>query len=517
MKASLIVGAFLVSFLCAPVANAQTSEPAWLPSPETVFADGVQWEIIEETPIAHVPIGVDEALIPTCGGHATQNGLEYGWVVGYPEHEDEHVFLCNVLTGEQRDILPAELTEWSEFPSPNKNRILLLAKDWSIGGDYRVYVYSIAENQLMPLGTVSRGIDNAVALCGWVSETKGLLCSADIYRSWPGIGYYAFDITQPDSIEYAFGGWEGGYAFHLDDPVRYISVYSEDFVASITGSRSSEHEPCMLTIYDADNVRHQELGYECIPVVLDEWDSSPYYRLGNTLYYLTIEGENATISSLYSYDVELEAGSNVLFKGEIESVIGVSPDGQYFVLLMDDNGVLDFPWWSPFYPQDRGWQVAVVHRPNGQVVYLSEPIGVFAAGQVVWLDNQTVTIAAQESWENIRTTERGDVTIVQTLPSLRRITFNDDSSVDVVITTRYGGARDVRIMDVSSDHRYWLRDDQQIIDLWDFQPVPIFRDGTAESYDTVVWLEDGDFWVRLRQPDNHSESVLYRVVLGRHD
>jgi hypothetical protein len=379
---------------------------------------------------------------------------------------------------------------------------------------YPVYAYHIDANELTYLGMLSGDTDTEISICDWVTDTQGLLCKSDRYRYWPGVGYYSFDVSQADSLAFAFGGWHEDI-FRIEDPLRYVNLYSQQYSDSITGGEYPDYPPCTLNIFDSSGLRQEELAYECIPMMIDSDVRSPYYRQGNIIYFLTTESADATFSTLHSYDVELEIGNNQLYSGEIESVLSASPDGQYIVMLVDDDGELNFPWQGivPCCPTRGGWRVAILHQESHQIVYISEPIGVNAMNQVVWLDDSTVVIASTQEYEHIRANDLGDVWIVPSQPSLRRIAFGN-TGVDVSITTQYGLTRGFLTLDVSPTGNYWLTDDNAVIDLRTFEQVPILRDDLPAEYSFFMrWLDDGDLIAHVYVSEDYTEVSEYRIKI----
>ena len=291
------------------------------------------------------------------------------WTIA-SEDEQHDAVLCHSETGEQRAVLPASLTtERQVFSSPDGVWLVVTGSDWETNGDFQVFAYHLESDRMQPLGSVSRGLDNAVSVCGWVSETQGLICSGDRYRSWPGKAYYAFNVTLPNSLEQAFWGWETS-VLRVENPPRYLSMISQDFSVSFTGGSGPEHLPCTLTLYDVSGVHHHEMGYECIPVIISQSAYAPYYRQGDSIFFLTKNSEEATVSSLHEYNVSRASGGYPIFTGEIESILSVSPDSRYIVLLLDENGILDFTWDIRYCCSERGgWRVAVLDWQTQNIVY----------------------------------------------------------------------------------------------------------------------------------------------------
>lgn|GEM_PF-935009 len=476
--------------------NALSPENVWLLDPET---------------------GNYERPATVCEGRVLQAlpGEVGKWTVAYRDDTYEEAFLCHSQTGEMRDVFPDGLTEYKIFPSPDAVDLVITGRIRNLPSDFLVFAYNLEADQLTSLGQISRDYDKVVEVCGWVSATKGILCSGDIYRSWPGTTYYTFDVTVPDSLVSAFGGWSNNI-LQIDDPPRYISLYSQNYSASITGGRGPNHMPCALKVVDAEQTLALEVGYECLPVSLNTSNQSPYYHQGDFIYFLTVDSEDATVSTLQSYNIRTLRHNQTLFTGEIETILSASPDGRYIVLIMDDSRSLDFSWRTTGEVccfESEGHQVAILDSVHGNLVYRSEPIGVYTTKQVVWLADHIVVIAAVSGRDAIRISEANDVIFLGISPSLRRITFHDDFSVEAMTNTRYGLDRYTEpALNTSPDNRYWLMADHKVLDLSDFQPISLLRDGIEERYSIQMkWLERSELEVSV---SNSVSTERYRVTIA---
>ncbi len=290
------------------------------------------------------------------------------WVIG---HNSEDTFLCHSGTGQIRDVLPNGLDAWRLFPSPNGHYFVLTAMDWNSDGDFLVFAYRLDADELSLLGKASRDLDRTVHMCGWVSNTQGALCAPDTYRSWPGTTYYAFDVTQADSLVLAFNGWRAN-TFQIDNPSRYVSLFSQNYAASIMGGSGPDHIPCTLTVYDAEQLLDLEFGYECLILSSGpfEMETAPYYRHGDTIYYVTVQSETATVATLYSYDARTLT-QHQIFTGDIQNILSVSPDGRYIVLLMGKYG-----------GTPGNFSVAIMHVEDGMFHRFVYPV--YSTDQIVW-------------------------------------------------------------------------------------------------------------------------------------
>lgn len=568
-----IVGAIVIQAL---IIQAQQTPP-WPPDPAMIFADGVQWSAYEEV-VLHGEIRLDnfnrivrifdgetgvwrdypypvesvsfeEAVLqsdglirlyfyrydeqfeplpsnvlmldPTkglytaprtvCADQVVQAAAGEGrWTAPYHSEADQKILLCHSGTGEQRDILPSNLIEWRSFPTPNAQNVVLIGGQ---GADLVVYTYHPDEDRLINLGVIPPTIMEAlISICDWASDTRGLICISDRWRSAPPDYFYAFDLSQSVSLEPAFVGWEGSI-FRLETPHRYGAVFSQAYVALSSGSTDGAPIPCTIIIFTAEGLRTEELGYECIPMNNTDFYRSPYYPAEDSLYVLTIEDRQATVTSLYRYDLLTLTRSEALFTGEVESVLGASPDGRYVVLLVDDNGELDFNSISLSCCTSLR-HVAIFDTSTSNFVYMSEPLAVLYPGQVIWLDAQTVVIAAQNARIRIPTDETGGGVQGGISGSLRRISLNAASgrTLDLVNVEAFIAGASVPY--TSPNKRYvLLPDERTVFDLTNFTALVLLRpDVPAEYIITTAWLPNSD--LRVTVSDGASgQYATYRVDL----
>ncbi len=454
-----------------------------------------------------------------CDGRVIQADPGEGeWVAAYAPGTSDHATLCHSETGEQRDVLPADGMDWRVSESPDGGWIILAG--WIQNEEGYAYAYPSAGGDLTVLGVVPSFTSEYIGFCGWVSEEKGVLCtSSRMMPSSAATNYYAFDVTQPDSLEFLFFGWDN--IFFDWDNAQLVSFQSDDYFTYWSGSVGAGR-PCTLSIYDVVGLHQFELDYECLKLSEDMVvgvDFSPqqyrlFYRQDHMLYFLTTHSEEATIAELHSYDLDLDPSApgqmEVLSIGEIETIRGLSPDQRYIVLITDTNHALDlYP-----YPIDRrlGWQVTIVDRTQEfwDITYQSEPL---FPSRPIWLDNQTLVIISEEVTSTHRMGEHDlDGATVTQPATIRRITLNDDGSYDMLLMTDPGpGYRDSS--GVSPDNQYWMYGGN-LINLRTFERAVFLRDDRPAGYTIASeWNDDGTLQVTLRQG---YESITYHVDLPAH-
>jgi hypothetical protein len=451
---------------------------------------------------------------------------------------DEHYnsgFLCDTETDTQSDLLPDSFGRWIYLGiSESEDWFLFEALDEEEfnQGNYANYIvsYHLPTGQLNKLGLLLHSSDDNLGIYGWVSNTQGVICVSSIHQYLPRF-CHSFDVTQTDSLERVFSGWLESM-LQLDDPPRFGAFYSDIYYAMISGGGSSQHTSCSLTIYDQKGVQNKLLGYECIPLRIDNYKSAPYIQQNNTLYFLTTnerlltERPNATSSVLKTFDFQDMRGNYFIYKGEIESLLSISSDQRYAVVLLDNNGVLDFPFrpFEPFYSSDtlayRGWTVGIIDMQRKELVYQSEPLGVYASSQVSWLDDRTVVIASSATSDTLyiqvpgaSTPEPDFYPLSSTLLRIELDTLN--ASPEIHLTSEFPhqqrGAIDIN---TSPNGCYLLLEDHRIVNLYTFEEVAVIRDDLLNAYDlTLLWQEDDRIYISISTRGDSDEYIGYEMTL----
>ena len=308
-------------------------------------------------------------------------------------------------------------------------------------------------------------------------------------------------MTKEDSLEPVFSGWPESL-FSLENPKRYFALYVRDYFAYLIGAYIDDN-PCLLWIYDANGLRTQELGDTCIPILTERNIIAPYFRYGLDFYYLVADRETPGISTLYQYDTEHERVSKPLFKGEIESIISISPGAHYAVVVLDNNGELDFQWIDAFCCT-QVMKMGILDIQTGQLIYQSESMGLYTATQVDWLDPNTLLVGG--------TLTQYDLNKGITPYSLRRIHIENE--VTIQLTTQYSWECESQPLvlcrqdDILLSVNNILENQSKpvILDLNTFQPLPLLRNDIPYTYIEARWQTD-----KLRV-DVHSQNDATKVV-----
>lgn len=455
-------------------------------------------------------------LPPTiCAWNILQAEVGQGqWHVAYPDDEYANAILCNSETGEIRDILPNDHYFSQTAYSPDGRYMVLIGQLARGIGGYGMYSWQVGSDILINIGGV--GIfDSSVVICGWFNNTQGMICNNSIH-TYAGFIYFQFDVTQAYSSEQVIRAWNGTVE-RLEHPVRFVSLYSQAYRNDITGSRS-EHLPCSVTIVDADGIFNQEIGYDCLTIGVTELNKSLFYRRGDWVYFLSIDEENPDYSRLSRFNIETKSDSStIIYVAEIEGIVGVSPNNNYAVILLDDNNEIDFQFVSNSCCSDElNYRVAIVRIDTGEILYASEPMGTYAISQVVWINDETVLIQAQSSLISITHPESSEP-ILDYVPSTIRYITIQGSNVEVTIrnnrglTSLFNDARDIE------QNRYRLTDENILIDLCSLTYIPILQEDIPEDYTVWLYFAETNLMVSVRYENDYPIWLQYQIVLYEDD
>jgi hypothetical protein len=302
-----------------------------------------------------------------CDGQAKMPASHGQWVFDDSSGKKQ---LCFTATGELRDISLGELADaplWVASQSPDKMWLLLESFDYTtLAAGYTFYGYNLAENELKLLGIVEndRRIDGYFDTDEWVSNTLGSMIFITPPDGSPD-AFYIFDVSRSNSLELVEWGyaWRGKFK---DNPPRFEYSRTNEYVGQKFGGYSSEYLNCSFWQYDATGMHEYDLGYDC--EIVDRGDGcQALHPVGEGYVYLQyFESRLPTLTYL-----DTTTGKKYeMFSADIESIISVSPDGQYVALLIDNNGITDFKdnFCSEF---GRNW--AAYGNAWLLIVYLSLP------------------------------------------------------------------------------------------------------------------------------------------------
>ena len=448
MKKFLLI-TFLACFaIIFPVMAQQTPEPTPIfpPNPEDIFAEGINWVLVESQSTIATPEPTES--IPVCADQFPQQDTRRGqWHIVY-NAEIEKVVVCFDETLATYDILPEGHGDWRVYGNPNNEWLIIIGRNFDGAGAYQIYSHHLATSQQNFLGEKRMSIDTAVGVDDWLTDTLGVMYSSIYNYSSPIVSYYRFDVTTPNSLEFVLSGGEfNRNLIKIDSPKRYIAFYSG-------GEFSNGHGNCSLVILDATGITYQEIGYECFPQATDEL--RPFYLHNESIiYYLVLDGEDDMIASLQRYDTrylpdELIFPENLpfgegLFWGEIEAILGVSPDEKQVAVILDDDNEFNYVYFRDYRDclhYEETWRVAIIkpfyqlpeYEPGG-ILHHTEPIGVCSPSQVAWLDEETVVIQAYPVRYALLAENDGGFHFPNTPSSLRRISF-EENGVNIAITTQ---------------------------------------------------------------------------------
>lgn len=501
VRRAVLVSVFL-SVVMFPV-SAQDNPP-WPPDPDTLFAPGVEILSVEETESTTETIN--------CGLSSHSNS---GWVYYV---DDDQVQLCNIDTGETRNLSPLTSEEVGYLPNDFNRAFLSPDKTWLVyardvaipgtNGQRVVSSYRLADGHINLLGTIDLlvGLNhpNMRGFRGWLSETRGTLV-IDIFGDSVADDYFTYDVTQPDSLKPV----GSGFYYYYSAPPRYEVMMTS---ASLAFATSLDYRvDCTMSLLDADGEYHINLGYDCIGA----WA----LRGGGQYFTLQVEAEDSTTSNLLRFD-PYTGEKSVLMTDEIEWLVGVSPDGRYALLLMDDNGQLDLAHedFMSLYSFNLHYYLSL-NAPSRIVVWdnntrtilheMTEPDGILPQFRQTWCGDDCLLYAY------------GCAADYSALPvTLLRFDENQGVTAQTLEASCYDVGLEALIL-TSPDTRYLFHrlTPERLIEVETGAAYPLFAEGESAVYrvpqaewldnETLkIWLRPGD----MRQPGEIAYTLRVSAV-----
>lgn len=500
---------FCVLMVVSSMSASAQGNPPWPPDPETLFAPGVEVVSVEETQ--------STIEVTACGVSSFMNS---GWV--YYVDDARVVHVCKVETGEilaTLSLTPEEVGYIQHdfnraFLSPDK-AWLVYAHDVAIpgtNGQRVVSAYRLADGHINLIGTIDLPVGlnhpNIKGFGDWLSDTRGTM-RIDILGDSVGDNYYVFDVTQPDSLEAVAQGF---YENDADAPGRF-EVVTTGFIAFRTTMQG--HFDCIFSLYDDQGAYELNLGYDCI--------GARVLPGGGQYFTLQLEVENATTSNLLRFDPHTDERS-VLLSGELEWLVGVSPDGRYVLLMMDDNGQLELAHedFMNLYNFTL-WGYLSFDDPSRIVVWDSH--------QNAIIHEITVTPESDEILPRYHHSWCGDncllyayaCTDYAVLP-VTLLRFDDEG--EVTSQSLEMGCHDISLEDSflyspSKQYVFHTSPPPSLLELNSGEIYPLFAEAYGESYRVLraEWLDDETLkiWLRLSDTRQYGEMAYTLRVTAAFD
>ncbi len=321
------------------------------------------------------------------------------WVL-YQSADQAPFQLCFTETGEMKPPFPADVqaglcNNWHSPPATSPDGQWVVFADCGFDPNPDIlYAYNVKTDQLIKLGTGPAQDNETVEVDTWVDSTHPVF---HIYSARNPAFYSVLiaDVTQPNSLRL------------IVDMLSQWPMYSPDMQslewfpnsqAGIPGDSSGEF--CQLHHF---NLKTQTLTLSrLIPHVcggIPILDGSGDYLYRSVTFPETGLPATATLTRY-----NLQTGkTNDLYIGEIEWLQSVSPDGRYALLILDNNGKIEYPYdWEPDqYPWDEdstAW-TAIFDLQTRKIVYqLSNVANTFLGGYptVDWLGNDQILVTVNE-------------------------------------------------------------------------------------------------------------------------
>ncbi len=151
LSLTLLIG-FWVIF---PTFSQQTPEPTppFPPNPEDIFAEGVNWVLIENQPaiIVNNSSGIIESnCVNAFARNDNRSGLWQWHIVYDPEIQKQVVCFDETLA--TYDILLDGYEEWDVYGNPNNEWLTLFGRDFDSSSDYQIFSHHLPTGQQNYLG-----------------------------------------------------------------------------------------------------------------------------------------------------------------------------------------------------------------------------------------------------------------------------------------------------------------------------------------------------------------------------
>jgi hypothetical protein len=434
----------------------------------------------------------------------------------YTSNNNNDVYLCFTGTGETEGPLPNDLVggdgqNWLiAHPSagPDGRWIALLGNSSPDDDSYQLFSYSVATNSVTPPGSIELvGLNRNVGIGNWVSNNQGAIY--DNPEEWylPS-KYYSFDVTHPDSVEFMFWGWP----IYDDDLMRYEDVDTDFRMRRNTGTVPNEYIPCTLNTYDATGVHHYVFGFYCIPIPTDIEDCRDALRFDGDYFFLRIDSDSDTYSTLVYFDVEYRQATELL-EGEIERILGISPSGRFIALVIDDDEQLELAdvCGTQWYGMEDA-RLAVFDRETGTIVYETENFGT-RSNDLMWVaDNEFVFYMDGIIRSLPVEAERCCIVVTGFGSSVRLVTVRPGENAFARTVYWVGRGRPLVL---SPDERYLITGSSYynytLIDFHSGNIIPITRDEKPDYDDIrISWNETGELVARVSE---QRDEAVYTIRL----
>ena len=291
---------------------------------------------------------------------------------------------------------------------PPRQPTLSPDKDWLVFPDCGIfpqpislYAYHLATNQLVYLGADTRRYleNDLVEVERWVDDTHPIV---QIYGTPTPSDYDVFiaDLTQTNSLKQIVA-MESQWPLDGEDTLEWFP-YSQ-----FGDHRSAPYNPddCRLHRFD---LKTEKLTV--LPVIPGVCGGIPITDGSGDYLYRSVprvETGMPKTAELIRYN-PLTGKSHDLFTGEIEWLQGFSPDGRYALLILDNNGKIEYPldWEPDQYPWDEvpsAWS-AIFDLQTEKVIYTMPGVANVYIGYspyIAWLNDHQMLVS-RNGWEEFK-------------------------------------------------------------------------------------------------------------------
>lgn len=432
--------------------------------------------------------------------------------------DDERSALCFTEDGRLHELSPQEFRWGMLTTSPDNQYVVVIESGITPEGEnvFRtqalgVYSYHLESAALTFLGQLEayRRSNPQWGFEEWVSDTRGTLHLGDQNYAYLGYDYYAFDVTQPDSLKSAFMAWNETLSFYPQGRL-YMTLWSQDYYGFQTGSALGEPTPCFLTVYDADGVHQENVGDECPMIALDYYTNVLWLRgsSGKRYFYLA-KNDGKETTNLYAYNLA-ERTNTHLFTSEISAILGTSPDERYIVLTLGER--------HPEYCRQcdiySGIGLAILDLTQNAIVYYADNAGIFGQEQIVWLDNRTFVYRTNATGYGFVSNEEGEITPVRIPGYIRRVELSEG--------VQYREITDTAVVEIGEFDAEYTQPRNELtltkrglLDLRNMNFTPILRDTLPDGLTARLnWRDDETIHILVYRGNDMGDGWTYRLKLA---
>lgn len=273
--------------------------------------------------------------------------------------------------------------------------------------------------------------------------------------------------------------------------------------------------------YDANGLRNFDLGYDCGRYSSDTFDcATSLYRVGDDYVYLEFDEDPTAMSSVVLLDTET-GEKHTLLEGEIEALVDVSPDGQYFAVIGGHTRRVDaVDNWCNIstdymdYVENES-SLYIVKNAGYDVLY--EADGFVNYGAEVYWGDSSIIIALESIYQVFSITPDSDPVPLRSniWPWFHVLELSDTGELESGYILRRISPTSIQAVSPSQE-QFIIGDPQSsLYDIrsQDFIPIVDAEDAIVDQYThRYVWDASG-LQVIISSQEDYNLKMTYRIVV----